>query len=166
MARRPKSSATEDLIGFMACYPGGRAWAGARQLLAAACHCYASFAPLSSPLSGARGGQWACSSPEAARCSWLSQADAVPVALKEAPALAPVTKTPARRSSAPKKERGVEVGLDRFEKILRLARRRNGATMEDLKHELEVSLASVKRDIEFLGNRMGCPIDWDPKRHR
>jgi len=38
--------------------------------------------------------------------------------------------------------------------------------MEDLKHELEVSLASVKRDIEFLRNRMGCPIDWDPKRHR
>ncbi|QFZ87687.1 WYL domain-containing protein [Variovorax paradoxus] len=50
--------------------------------------------------------------------------------------------------------------------MLRLARRRNGATMEDLKHELEVSLASVKRDIEFLRNRMGCPIDWDPKRHR
>ncbi len=88
------------------------------------------------------------------------------VALKKELALAPVTKEPARRSSAPKKERGVKVGLDRFEKILRLARRRNGATMEDLKHELEVSLASVKRDIEFLRNRMGCPIDWDPKRHR
>lgn len=56
--------------------------------------------------------------------------------------------------------------MDRFEKILRLARRRTGATMEDLKRELEVSQASVKRDIVFLRNRMGCPIDWDSKRQR
>lgn len=73
---------------------------------------------------------------------------------------------PAKRSTTPKKERGVKVGLDRFEKILRLARRRGGATMEELKAELEVSVASVKRDIEFLRSRMGCPIDWDSKKHR
>lgn len=74
--------------------------------------------------------------------------------------------TPAKRSTTPKKERGVKVGLDRFEKILRLARRRSGATMAELKTELEVSVASVKRDIEFLRSRMGCPIDWDSKKHR
>lgn len=68
--------------------------------------------------------------------------------------------------SAPKKERGVKVGLDRFEKLLRLARRRSGATMEELKRELEISQASVKRDIDFLRTRMGCPIDWDPIKHR
>lgn len=62
--------------------------------------------------------------------------------------------TPTSRSSASKKERGVKVGLDRFEKILRLGRRRTGATMEELKTELEVSQASVKRDITFLRNRM------------
>lgn len=90
----------------------------------------------------------------------------MPIALRKELALTPVTKTPARRGSALKKERGVKVGLDRFEKILRLARRRTGATMDDLKHELEVSLASVKRDIEFLRNRMGCPIDWDTKKRR
>jgi len=38
--------------------------------------------------------------------------------------------------------------------------------MEELKDELEMSLASVKRDIEFLRNRMGCPIDWDAKKYR
>jgi predicted DNA-binding transcriptional regulator YafY len=38
--------------------------------------------------------------------------------------------------------------------------------MEELKHELEVSVASVKRDIEFLRSRMRCPINWDPKKHR
>lgn len=38
--------------------------------------------------------------------------------------------------------------------------------MEELKRELEVSQASVKRDIDFLRSRMGCPIDWDPKKHR
>lgn len=58
------------------------------------------------------------------------------------------------------------MGLDRFEKILRLARRRSGATMEELKRELEISQASVKRDIDFLRSRMGCPIDWDPPKHR
>ncbi len=65
-----------------------------------------------------------------------------------------------------KKERGVKVGIDRFEKILRMARRRSGATMEELKRELEVSRASVTRDIDFLRNRMGCPIDWDAQKQR
>lgn len=67
---------------------------------------------------------------------------------------------------APKKERAAKVGLDRFEKILRLARRRHGATMEELKRDLEVSKASVTRDIEYLRSRMGCPIEWDAKKHR
>lgn len=73
---------------------------------------------------------------------------------------------PTRRSPASTKERGVKVGLDRFEKILRLGRRRTGATMAELKTELEVSQASVKRDITFLRNRMGCPIEWDSDRQR
>lgn len=90
----------------------------------------------------------------------------MPATLKKAPAKAPLAKAPAKRSATQKKERGVKVGLDRFEKILRLARRRSGATMEELKRELEVSQASVKRDIDFLRSRMGCPIDWDAQKHR
>lgn len=63
-------------------------------------------------------------------------------------------------------KRAVKVGLDRFDKILRLARRRSGATMRELQDELEVSLASVKRDIEFLRDRMNCPIEWNRQRQR
>lgn len=90
----------------------------------------------------------------------------MPTNAEKAPKRAPPEKASARVGSVQRKERGVKVGLDRFEKILRLARRRVGATMEELKRELEVSQASVKRDIEFLRSRMGCPIDWDPRKHR
>lgn len=38
--------------------------------------------------------------------------------------------------------------------------------MEELKSELEVSQASVKRDIRFLRDRMGCPIEWVVKKQR
>lgn len=72
----------------------------------------------------------------------------------------------ARRTSPAAKERVVKVGLDRFEKILRLARRRAGVAMDELKSELEVSQASVKRDIRFLRDRMGCPIEWVAKKQR
>jgi len=89
----------------------------------------------------------------------------MPATLKMASARVATKKTPAK-VGAQKKERGVKVGIDRFEKLLRLARRRSGATMEELKRELEVSQASVKRDIDFLRTRMGCPIEWDPQKHR
>lgn len=87
---------------------------------------------------------------------------------------APAAKRPAKTAkklvakgaTASKKERGVKVGLDRFKKIVRLGNRRTGVTMEELKRELEVSKASVTRDIEFLRNRMGCPIHWDAQQHR
>jgi predicted DNA-binding transcriptional regulator YafY len=83
-----------------------------------------------------------------------------------ASAQAPAKKRPARRAAGAKKERGVKVGLDRFKKIVRLGNRRTGVTMEELKRELDVSKASVTRDIEFLRNRMGCPIHWDAQQHR
>lgn len=72
----------------------------------------------------------------------------------------------AKRSMAAKKRRTVKVGLDRLDKIVRLARRRSGVTAGDLKRELEVSVASVKRDIEFLRDRMRCPIIWDHHKQR
>lgn len=72
----------------------------------------------------------------------------------------------ARRISHAIKEHGVKVGLDRFEKILRFARRRAGVTIGELKSEFEVSQASVKRDIRFLRDRMGCPIEWVAKKQR
>lgn len=36
--------------------------------------------------------------------------------------------------------------------------------MSALKEELEVSEASIKRDIEFLRDRLCCPLDWDRAR--
>lgn len=78
----------------------------------------------------------------------------------------PAKKAVAKRAPASKKERGVKVGLDRFKKIVRLGNRRTGVTMEELKRELQVSRASVTRDIEFLRNRMGCPIQWDGQQYR
>lgn len=79
-------------------------------------------------------------------------------------ALAPPS--PAHARARATKDRVVKVGLDRFIKILRLARRKTGATMSDLRRELEISLASVKRDIDFLRDRMGCPIEWDKQKRR
>lgn len=61
-------------------------------------------------------------------------------------------------------ERAVKVGLDRFDKILRLARRRTGVTMRELQDTLEISRASVKRDLDFLRDRMGCPLQWDRQK--
>ncbi len=54
-----------------------------------------------------------------------------------------------------------KVSIERFTKILRLARRKNGATMRDLEQELGVSQASIKRDLDYLKDRLSCPLEWD-----
>lgn len=88
----------------------------------------------------------------------------MPAALRKLPELK--ARSAAKPPATVKKSRTVKVGLDRLDKIVRLARRRSGVNMEDLKDELEVSLASVKRDIEFLRDRMRCPIIWDRNKQR
>lgn len=54
-----------------------------------------------------------------------------------------------------------KVSIERISKIVRLIRRRGAVSMDTLKSELEVSQASVKRDLEFLRDRLGCPLEWD-----
>lgn len=54
-----------------------------------------------------------------------------------------------------------KVSVERITKIVRLIRKRGSASMTFLIDELEVSEASVKRDLEFLRDRMGCPLEWD-----
>lgn len=71
------------------------------------------------------------------------------------------TKTPKREA----KERIYKVSIERFVKILRLARRKSGVTMMTLEQELEVSEASIKRDFAYLKNRLHCPLEWDAKKH-
>jgi predicted DNA-binding transcriptional regulator YafY len=54
-----------------------------------------------------------------------------------------------------------KVSVERMTKIVRLIHKRGSVSMSFLKDELEVSEASVKRDLEFLRDRMGCPLEWD-----
>jgi predicted DNA-binding transcriptional regulator YafY len=79
-------------------------------------------------------------------------------------------KVPTLRStgSSPKqvtKGRVSKVSIERFVKILRLARRKCGVTMRDLEQELGISQASVKRDLDYLKDRLHCPLEWDRKQH-
>ena len=57
-----------------------------------------------------------------------------------------------------------KVSIERITKIVRLIRKRRAAPMAYLMNELEVSQASVKRDLDFLRDRLGCPLEWDPKK--
>lgn len=68
------------------------------------------------------------------------------------------------KKQAQKKARVSKVSIERFVKIVRLARRKNGVTMSDLQAELAISTASVKRDIEYLKDRLNCPIEWDSQK--
>lgn len=54
-----------------------------------------------------------------------------------------------------------KVSIERIAKIVRFIRKRGSASMSFLIGELEVSQASVKRDLDFLRDRLGCPLEWD-----
>lgn len=54
-----------------------------------------------------------------------------------------------------------KVSIERMTKIVRFIHKRNSVSMAFLKEELEVSEASIRRDIEFLRDRLGCPLEWD-----
>ncbi|MEC5387747.1 WYL domain-containing transcriptional regulator [Uliginosibacterium sp. H3] len=54
-----------------------------------------------------------------------------------------------------------KVSIERITKIVRFMRKRKYVSMAFLKSELEVSEASIKRDLEFLRDRLGCPLEWD-----
>lgn len=57
--------------------------------------------------------------------------------------------------------RATNMNLERMHKIVSIARFRNGVTMQALMDELEVSMSTVKRDIDALRDRFGCPIEFD-----
>lgn len=54
-----------------------------------------------------------------------------------------------------------KVSIERITKIVRFIRKRGSASMAFLKQELEVSEATLKRDFEFLRDRLGCPLEWN-----
>ena len=53
-----------------------------------------------------------------------------------------------------------KVCIERITKIVRFIRQRGSASMSFLKKELEVSEATLKRDFDFLRDRVGCPLEW------
>ena len=53
---------------------------------------------------------------------------------------------------------------ERFYQIDRLLKDRHVVSMTTFLTELEVSPATIKRDLEYLRSRFEAPIEWDPKR--
>ena len=51
---------------------------------------------------------------------------------------------------------------ERFYTIDRLLRNRRAVSLRQLMEELEVSRATVRRDLEYMRDRMAAPILWDP----
>jgi predicted DNA-binding transcriptional regulator YafY len=60
--------------------------------------------------------------------------------------------------------------MDRYERIVRLHRllkhNRTGVSLERLMEEIEASRATVYRDIAFLRDALGAPIETDVESHR
>lgn len=50
---------------------------------------------------------------------------------------------------------------ERFYKINSLLKSKRAVSMQDFLDELEVSTATIKRDIEYLRDRLNAPIIWD-----
>ena len=50
---------------------------------------------------------------------------------------------------------------ERFYTIDRLLRRRSGVSLNEIMEELEVSRATIRRDLEYMRDRMAAPIIWD-----
>ena len=53
---------------------------------------------------------------------------------------------------------------ERFYKIDQMLRSRGTVTTAEFKRELEVSLATLKRDLEYLKSRHNAPIEWTAMR--
>jgi predicted DNA-binding transcriptional regulator YafY len=67
----------------------------------------------------------------------------------------------AGRRRKPKEARTTKVSVERFARILQMIRHKGHATMQQFQDELEISRASVKRDIDFLRDRLECPLRYD-----
>jgi predicted DNA-binding transcriptional regulator YafY len=50
---------------------------------------------------------------------------------------------------------------ERFRTITRLAGRPQGASLQQMRDALEVSRATINRDLEYLRDRFNAPIEWD-----
>jgi predicted DNA-binding transcriptional regulator YafY len=69
-----------------------------------------------------------------------------------------------KRARTAPKQRANKISIPRLSKIVRMVRKKGVIPMRSFVQELEVSEKTVKRDIEFLLNRLGCPLNYDRKR--
>lgn len=53
-----------------------------------------------------------------------------------------------------------KISIHRISKIVRLIRKKGVVPMRVFREEFEVSEKTIKRDIEFLQDRLECPIEW------
>ncbi|MGH8561966.1 MAG: helix-turn-helix transcriptional regulator, partial [Nevskiales bacterium] len=51
--------------------------------------------------------------------------------------------------------------LERFYRIDQLLNERRFVPVEMFRNELEISLATFKRDLEYMRSRFNAPIEWD-----
>ena len=59
-------------------------------------------------------------------------------------------------------------GRSALERVIRIHERlgnEHQITAESVAREFEVSPRTIKRDIEFMRDRIGAPIAWDPATH-
>lgn len=63
--------------------------------------------------------------------------------------------------SRAKKARVSKISIQRISKIVRLIRGKGAVPMEVFREEFELSEKTIKRDIEFLRDRLECPIEWN-----
>lgn len=63
-------------------------------------------------------------------------------------------------------KRAAKESVERLQKISDMAQRSGGVTMAQLVAALEVSNSTIKRDIEVLRDRIGCPIEYDGAARR
>lgn len=72
---------------------------------------------------------------------------------------------PSHNSSAPASPWHTRPPLARFQRILDALRRRQYPNASTLAAELECSPRTVQRDVAFLRDRLGAPIEFDPHRN-
>lgn len=74
------------------------------------------------------------------------------------------TAAAATKQAASAKPRISKISIQRLRKVVSLIRRKHVVPMQVFVDELEVSEKTVKRDIEFLQDRLECPLRYDRKR--
>ena len=63
-------------------------------------------------------------------------------------------------------KKAAKESVERLQKIGDMAQRAGGVTMAQLVTALEVSNSTIKRDIDVLRDRIGCPIEYDGAQRR